>query len=111
SDIDRVVCRAQQGNVTPRELLALCRALDRLGALKEILEQWDGSARTDGHGLEAVGDTLPACGGALSACTDLVEEIRAALVDEPPMTVSEGGFIRSGYAADIDAVDSGSKEA
>jgi DNA mismatch repair protein MutS len=111
SDIDRVVCRAQQGNATPRELIALCKALDRLGSLKRILADWEGSAGIDGSGLEASGDTLAACGGALHASADLVGEIRSALVDEPPLSVSEGGFIRSGYAEDIDTVDSGSKEA
>lgn len=111
SDIDRVVSRAQQGNATPRELIALCRALDRLRLLRSMLVADDGDPEGGSHALEPAGDTLAACGRALDDCEELKTLIRSALVDEPPLTIGEGGFIRPGYAEEIDAVDSGSKEA
>ena len=34
----------------------------------------------------------------------LLEELRAALVEDPPLKVSEGGLIREGYDPDLDAL-------
>ena len=163
-DIDRLVCRAQQGSATPRDLLALARALERLDPLArslagvgeaEILaatgRQGDvgfGDRREDpmargavgapgdsmaaptiapGGGdphagirglgaaeatdLAASGASLAAIAAALDGCDDVIVLARAAFVDEPPAGVSEGGYIRAGYAAAIDALDEGSREA
>ncbi len=38
----------------------------------------------------------------LDPCQDLRDQIAAALVDECPLTVKEGGIIRPGYHADLD---------
>jgi len=111
-DIDRVVSRAQQGQATPRELLALCRALDRTRALRSVLA---GIPRTGPSGeaefLYPTGATLDACREGLDSSDHLATLIRAALVDEPPATTGEGGFVRAGYQEDVDAVDAGSREA
>lgn len=154
-DIDRLVCRAQQGSATPRDLLALARALERLDPLvrslagigeAEILvatgRPGDGGFgdRRDDRGavsalagamsaptiapagamglgaaeatdLAASGASLAAIAAALDGCDDVIALVRAAFVDEPPAGVSEGGYIRGGYAAAIDALDEGSREA
>src|SRR5204863_6095172 len=38
----------------------------------------------------------------LEVCPDLREMLDAALVDEPPLAVREGGIIRRGYDAELD---------
>jgi DNA mismatch repair protein MutS len=111
-DIDRVVARAQQGQATPRELIALCRALDRSRVLRSVLA----GIPPVGHSGEAAtlfptGSTLDACREALDSSDHLATLIRAALVDEPPPTTGEGGFVRPGYQEEVDAVDAGSREA
>ena len=112
-DIDRLVCRAQQGSATPRDLLALARALERLdplaGSLASVGEaenpvvsgrQGDGGIGDwrEATDLAASGASLAAIAAALDGCHDVIALVRAAFVDEPPPGVSEGGYIRGGYA-------------
>lgn len=111
-DIDRLVCRAQQGSATPRELLALARALERLQGLAAALaalpaERPDGDART----LDPNGSSLCVARDALDSCDEVVALIKRALVDDPPAAIADGGFVRPGYAPAIDAIDEGSREA
>ncbi|MGH2411722.1 MAG: DNA mismatch repair protein MutS, partial [Chloroflexota bacterium] len=110
-DIDRVVSRAQQGQATPRELIALCRALDRSWTLRSVLAGAPRTEPSEAASLYPTGATLDACREALDSSDPLVALIRAALVDEPPATTGEGGFVRPGYQEDVDAVDVGSREA
>ena len=157
-DIDRLVSRAQQGNATPRDLLSLARALERLDALARSLSGFGepgrvaaarsaaaepvgrgedpalpGAGGTHGDGpsmlafapseaavgagsddapnLAASGASLAAIAAALDGCEDVIALVRAAFVDEPPAGVAEGGYIRHGYAAAIDDLDEGSREA
>jgi len=109
-DIDRLVCRAQQGTANPRELMALARALNRLQRLGAALGSAPG-AGPEGSLLVASGDTLAAINGALDPCAEVASAITDALVDDPPAASSDGGFVRAGYSASIDEVDAGSKEA
>jgi DNA mismatch repair protein MutS len=110
-DIDRLVCRAQQGSASPRELLALARALDRLQGLATALGNPAAQLGSDTAELSPVGDSLAAIRSVLDPCSELAATIRAALVDDPPSTSSDGGFIRGGFDAAIDDVDAGSREA
>ncbi len=36
--------------------------------------------------------------------TDVAEEIRRAIVEEPPFSIREGGFIKAGYNEEIDSL-------
>jgi len=38
----------------------------------------------------------------LDLCTDICEHIERAIVDEPPITITEGGIIREGYNKQVD---------
>ncbi len=110
-DIDRLVCRAQQGSASPRELLALARALDRLERLRGALAPLVQSASGESLDLSPSGDTLDAIDAALDPCSEVAAEIRRALVDDPPVSSMDGGFVRPGYSASVDDVDAGTKEA
>jgi len=110
-DIDRVVSRAQQGQATPRELIGLCRALDRLRLLQSVLANISAEPAADTTMMPATGATLSACRDALDSSDVLANLIRSALVDEPPVAIGEGSFVRAGYSEGVDAVDAGSREA
>src|SRR5207302_1138672 len=70
--------------------------------------------------LPALGDLVdrrstPACArelaGQVSAAPELVDILARALVEDPPLNARDGGVIRSGYDADLDAISDGSRAA
>ena len=89
-DIERLMNRALQRSATPRDLVALAAGLR---AAAEVAE----AARGAPEGLARV------C-AAVHPLPELQALIGAALVDEPPLTLSEGGFIRPGYHAELDTL-------
>ena len=80
-DLERLVTRLACLRATPRDLGALCHALDRLPEIERSLAE-----RTRGE-------------GALQSPEGLAERLRAALVDEPPPVSRDGGVIRAGFDA------------
>ncbi len=83
-DLERLVGRVAFGTAGGRDLQALRSSLRRIPALTEL-------CRRSGSGvLQAIVD------GA-DECADLADLIETVLVDEPPVSIREGGLIRSGY--------------
>jgi len=91
SDIQRMTGKLAAGQGNARDLMSLCNTLEAIPALREDLQHI-----ADGE--------LAVLLEQLDPCSDLVELIRSAIVDEPPMTTSEGGMIRSGFHAELDEI-------
>ena len=89
TDLERVMTRIVTGTVNCRDLLGLARGLRALPEVKKQLLSLDASL------LQRLGNEIDP----LSDCADLIE---ATIVDEPPLTVREGGIIRPGANADAD---------
>src|SRR5262245_43581260 len=88
-DVERLSARISTGRANGRDLVALGGSL---AVLPRLLE-----------GLAVVRSAaLQRILGSLDALEDVCARIRATLVDEPPLTVREGGLIRRGFAADLD---------
>jgi DNA mismatch repair protein MutS len=88
-DLERLAARAGTGRATPRDLMALAKTLALLPKLKARL-----TAR--------VSKRLNQLEAALELCPEVRAEIEAALIDDPPLSVKEGGLIREGYHAGLD---------
>jgi len=88
-DLDRQISKLAMANSTPRELLGVAEALDRIPG---IVEQMD-EVSPDRYGL---GDDLFANLWALR------ERIGAAIDPEAPAHTRQGGYIRSGIDAELD---------
>ena len=88
-DLERLAARVGTGRATPRDLGALARTLALLPKVKARL-----TAR--------VSKRLNQLEAALELCPEIRAEIEAALVDEPPLAVKEGGLIREGYHPELD---------
>ncbi|MEZ5973985.1 MAG: DNA mismatch repair protein MutS [Planctomycetota bacterium] len=88
-DIERLVAKISTGRATPRDLLGLARSLGVVAPLRERLAEVYSKAW--GELLERL-DPLSA----------LVEAITTTLVDAPPLSMKDGGLIRSGINADLD---------
>lgn len=95
-DLERLVGRIAYGTANARDLNALGASLARIPALKEICAQL-------GRGpLAELADTL-------DACADIAAAIAAAIADEPPVSVREGGLIRAGYHERLDELRDASR--
>jgi DNA mismatch repair protein MutS len=90
-DIQRMMGKLAAGQGNARDLMALCHTLNAIPTLRDELQ----------HIAEG---ELTVLLEQLDPCADLVELIRRAIVDEPPLTTSEGGMIRSGFNAELDEI-------
>ncbi len=88
-DFERVMTRLSGGSGNARDLRALTDSLVQVPALRGLLE-----------GVES--PLLQGLRGALHDLPELSAELSAALVEDPPLTVREGGLIREGYHAELD---------
>ena len=89
TDLERVMTRIVTGTVNCRDLLGLARGFRALPEVKAQLQKCESPLLRK---LEQQID-------ALTDCADLIE---ATIVDEPPLTVREGGIIRKGANAEAD---------
>jgi DNA mismatch repair protein MutS len=88
-DLERLAARVGTGRASPRDLVALARTLALLPKIKARL-----TARTSTH--------LAELEAALELCPEVRSAIEAALVDDPPLPLKEGGLIRDGYHPHLD---------
>ena len=94
-DVERALTRLSVGRGGPRDLAALRDGLDSAEALAAML----------GAEPEALAPPPAPLGEILAACSNhrpLIEALAAALTDEPPLFARDGGFIRTGYRAELD---------
>lgn len=92
-DVVRLAARSRLGTATPRELGALRDSLDALPDLEARLTEL-AQRRTDGlPAVLSLGEDL---------ATDVLDDLRAHLVDEPPAHMRDGGMIRAGADAALD---------
>ena len=89
TDLERLIGRVVYGSAGGRDLVALANGLGKLPRLRELLE---GCSSALLRSLREELDDLP----------QLRDLLGRALVDEPPFSVREGGFIRSGYDQEVD---------
>ena len=89
TDFERVTTRIVTGTVNCRDLLGLARGLRSLPQVKNQLQQLESSMLRK----------LEQCIDELSDCAGLIEN---TIVDEPPLTVREGGIIRKGANEEAD---------
>ena len=83
TDLERVMTRVVTGTVNCRDLLGLARGLRALPLVKQQLQHLESPLLCK---LEQAIDSL----------TDCADRIEATIVDEPPLTIREGGIIREG---------------
>ena len=88
-DIERLAGKISYGNANARELISLKNSLSKLPELKNELSQ------TESPMLRELYDGL-------DELKDITELIEKSIIDEPPISVKEGGIIKTGYNEDID---------
>ena len=89
TDFERVMTRIVTGTVNCRDLLGLARGLRALPEVKNQLSRLDSSL-------------LRKLNNAIDPLADCASRIEQTIVDEPPITVREGGIIRKGANPEAD---------
>ncbi len=87
-DMERSVGRVGFGTANARDLAGLRRTLSRIPRIKGLL-------------AKAVSPRLVALNAQLEPLQDVAGLIAAALVDDPPILLKEGGLIRPGYHSEL----------
>ena len=91
NDIERLLSRIAYSTANAKELRSLCTTVQRLPAIKALLEGAGSSM------LRSIYDGI-------DTLQDVYELINNAIVDEPPFSVREGGMIKAGYNEEIDSL-------
>jgi DNA mismatch repair protein MutS len=97
-DLERLVSRAAQGRASARELVALRKSLEAIPAVQEAVTTCRALA-------------IRELTGAISPAPQLVGELAAALVADPPPVARVGGAVRSGYDGELDGIVEASRSA
>ncbi len=96
-DIERLAGKISYGNANARDLISLRNSLSNLPELKKILSM------TSSTMLENLYNRL-------DELQDIYTLIQNAIVDEPPISIKEGGIIKKGFNQDIDEYREASTE-
>ncbi|MHC1611285.1 MAG: DNA mismatch repair protein MutS [Candidatus Methanospirareceae archaeon] len=91
SDIERIISRVSYGNANARDLISLKRSLLQIDELLAILKKCRAEKIRN------------ACNALKSnAFSEIVDLIQRSIVEEPPITVRDGGLIKDGFNAELD---------
>ncbi len=90
-DIQRLLARVATGRSSPRDLSFIGRTLANLPDVKQQLSDISGTL------LQQIEQQL-------DPCEDIRLQLEAALVDDCPLTIKDGGVIRPGFCEELDGI-------
>ena len=99
-DLERIISRAANGKIAPREVVQLARSLAQMAPVEDICL---------GKGVEALDELV----GGMKNCSALLDNIRNTMSPDPAAAIGKGAIIASGVNAELDelrAISSGGKE-
>ncbi len=97
-DIERLIGKISFGSANGRDLVSLKNSLGQLPDIKRIL-----SENVESHYLTTLQNNL-------DTLEDIYVLIDQAIVEEPPITIKEGGLIKLGYQEELDTYKKASTE-
>lgn len=96
-DIERLAGKISYGNANARDLISLKNSISHMPDLKQILKNTNC-------------ELLQKAYNDLDELVDIAKLIEDAIVEEPPISLKEGGLIKMGYNKEIDEYKSASVE-
>ncbi|HYK86626.1 MAG TPA: DNA mismatch repair protein MutS [Ktedonobacteraceae bacterium] len=99
-DIERLINRVRQRIATPRDLVALANGLRAAAEIRACLTE----------DAETTMPSLFYLMHRLANNQDIIELIDGAIVEEPPLSTTDGGVIRTGYSPELDAIKVAAKD-
>ncbi|GBD91700.1 DNA mismatch repair protein MutS [bacterium BMS3Abin04] len=97
-DLERIISKVCTGRANPRELNYLKSSLKKIPLLKQLLDQLSS-------------DIINKINNRLGDLDEIVELIEIAITDDPPLSLNDGGVIRSGFSDELDEIRDLSKNA
>lgn len=88
-DLERLISRISYQSANPRDLIAFRNSLELLPHIKNQMKSYKSEELSE---LYNKFDVLE----------DLYELVRDSIMEEPPITIREGGIIKDGYSEEID---------
>ncbi|MDT8862858.1 DNA mismatch repair protein MutS [Alkalihalobacillus sp. MEB130] len=95
-DLERLAGRIAYGSVNARELVQLKRSLEKVPVLKQLVGKMVPTSKNHWFTEE-------------ERVFELIDLLDRSLVEEPPISVTEGGMIRSGFHEELDTYRDASK--
>ena len=89
-DLERLISKISYRSANPRDLIAFRQSLSMLPPIKQVLNSFEEGTLLKQYGQE------------MDALEDLFALIDASIMEEPPLTVREGGIIKDGYNEEVD---------
>ena len=96
-DIERLAGKISYGNANGRDMISLKNSLSKLPDVKAVLK-------------DTTSEMLQELYNNLDELKDIYELIEKSIVDDPPMSVKEGGLIKIGYNEEIDKLKTATTE-
>ena len=96
-DIERLAGKMAYGNANARDMITLKNSLARLPEVKSVLQT------SESPMLKDIYENL-------DELQDIYELIEKSIVDDPPMTVKDGGIIKMGYDEEVDKLKTATTE-
>ncbi len=96
-DLERLLSKVTYKTANPRDFIAFRNSLEMLPAIKTVLKGFEKAELTE---IEKDMDSLQ----------DIYELIVAAIEEEPPISIREGGMIKDGFDETIDMLRSAKKD-
>ena len=93
SDIERIISRVALGTVKPKDLVSLQSSFEQLPQLKKSLNTISSKE------LEQINSNI-------HQLDDLVKLLNSAVVENPPVTIRDGGVIKLGFDSELDDLKS-----
>lgn len=90
-DLERLISRISVGRANARDLIQLQLSLERIIPVKLHLQQQESPL------LVELRDEL-------SGLVELQERIKAAIIEDPPASLRDGGIIKDGFSSELDEV-------
>lgn len=88
-DIERLISKVVLGNVNCRDIIALKNSIGQIPYLKSLMGDLKSNLIERNNSL-------------MDNLQDIFDLIDRAIIDEPPVSVKEGGIIKDGYDSEVD---------
>ncbi len=88
-DLERLISKVCTGRINPREMIYLKSSLKKIPLIKQLLDQ-------------STVETISTINERLNNLEQLVDKIELSITDEPPLSISDGWVIRTGYNPELD---------
>ncbi len=96
-DIERLAGKMAYGNANARDMITLKNSIQKLPQVKQVL------AQCNSYKLKDIFENL-------DELKDIFELIEKSIMEDPPMTIKDGGIIKLGYNEEIDKLKTATTE-